>query len=271
MLLLKTAAFGAALYVLRLERFRRKDWQHVATDVAFAAVAFWGYIGVIEAAIGVAFTNSPLHAWSLGAAGAIGARDFLAKHNVIAFFAFALWTSYFTYWTHRLSHKIHALWEVHKVHHSATRMTGLSVFRVHPIEEVLISYVGPVLTILLLPELGSRSAVNYGFLLLVHNIAVHSEWKATWRWCSWLVTSPAAHQIHHSTNPKHFNANFGVPLCIWDRLHGTYVDPLKTEAPTAYGVDDVAPTSPRALLWDPAVRFVQRLLPQRAPRTRSAA
>lgn len=256
--LLKVSAIGAALWLLRLHRLTQMDRRHLAIDVAFAALAFCGYIALLEAFIGIGFT--PLRAWTMEAASRIYIRDWLAGHKVVAFFAFALWTSYFTYWTHRLSHKIHALWELHKVHHSATRMTGLSQFRVHPLEEVIISYVAPVLTILLLPELGSASAVNYGVLLMVHNTLIHSEWKASWGRWSLVLTSPLAHQIHHSTNPKHFNSNFGVPFIVWDRLHGTYVDPLKSELPTAYGVSGVDQDG-KALLIDPVVKFSVAALP----------
>jgi len=39
---------------------------------------------------------------------------------------------------------------------------------------------------------------------------------------SYLI-SPAQHQIHHSDNPKHFDANFGSPLVLWDRLFSCHI------------------------------------------------
>eukprot|EP01013_Petalomonas_cantuscygni_P041499 TRINITY_DN74243_c0_g1_i1.p1 TRINITY_DN74243_c0_g1~~TRINITY_DN74243_c0_g1_i1.p1 ORF type:complete len:138 (-),score=33.97 TRINITY_DN74243_c0_g1_i1:54-467(-) len=36
-----------------------------------------------------------------------------------------------------------------------------------------------------------------------------------------ILISPAQHQIHHSTNPAHFNRNFGGSLAIWDWMFGT--------------------------------------------------
>jgi len=36
-----------------------------------------------------------------------------------------------------------------------------------------------------------------------------------------IFISPKQHQIHHSTNPKHFDSNFGVSLSLWDGLIGT--------------------------------------------------
>ena len=36
----------------------------------------------------------------------------------------------------------------------------------------------------------------------------------------WLV-SPAMHHIHHSSDPQHYDSNFGTALAVWDRLAGT--------------------------------------------------
>ena len=38
------------------------------------------------------------------------------------------------------------------------------------------------------------------------------------------MISPAQHQIHHSTNPVHFDKNYGVVLSVWDRINGTLVE-----------------------------------------------
>ena len=35
--------------------------------------------------------------------------------------------------------------------------------------------------------------------------------------------SPVQHQIHHSTNPAHFDRNMGSKLAIWDWMFGTLV------------------------------------------------
>ena len=40
----------------------------------------------------------------------------------------------------------------------------------------------------------------------------------------WLI-SPAMHQIHHSSDPKHWDKNMGGGLAIWDRLGGTLYVP----------------------------------------------
>ena len=145
------------------------------------------------------------------------------------------------YWVHRLMHQSTVLWQFHQVHHSATNLTPLTIFRTHPVEGVLFSL---------------RSAFVQGFcigsfiflfgssvdLLTVFGVNVllfmfntlganlrHSPIslpypKAVERW----LISPAQHQLHHSTNPQHFNKNYGVFLAVWDRWGGTLHYSVKT-------------------------------------------
>jgi Fatty acid hydroxylase superfamily len=42
-----------------------------------------------------------------------------------------------------------------------------------------------------------------------------------------LFMSPAHHQMHHSSDPVHFNRNMGASLAIWDWLFGTLAMPQK--------------------------------------------
>jgi sterol desaturase/sphingolipid hydroxylase (fatty acid hydroxylase superfamily) len=36
-----------------------------------------------------------------------------------------------------------------------------------------------------------------------------------------ILISPGQHQIHHSTEKKHFDKNFGVAFAIWDLMFGS--------------------------------------------------
>lgn len=130
-------------------------------------------------------------------------------------------------------HKIPLLWEFHKVHHSAKVLTPFTVYRSHPIENLLYAcrmsvaqgvsigigffLFGPSehlnmwtvleanLFVFLFNFLGANlrhSHIPLGFGNLVEK---------------WLI-SPAQHQIHHSLEVKHFDTNFGTALAVWDRL-----------------------------------------------------
>ena len=57
----------------------------------------------------------------------------VAVFSLVAF----LCEDLFRYITHRLMHRVPALWELHKVHHSAEVLTPFTVYRTHPIESVV--------------------------------------------------------------------------------------------------------------------------------------
>jgi sterol desaturase/sphingolipid hydroxylase (fatty acid hydroxylase superfamily) len=163
----------------------------------------------------------------------------------------ALFLAYeFGYWLdHYLKHRVPALWELHKVHHSATVLTPLTVFRIHPLDSVIFSNILAV-------TLGVTNGVaNYLFgkpitvfsiddtnviLVLFVHIYVHLQhthlWIAFTGLAGRLFLSPAHHQIHHSNNPVHFDKNLGSCLAIWDWLFGTLYVPAKEPEPLSFGV-----------------------------------
>jgi len=154
------------------------------------------------------------------------------------------------YWLdHYLSHRVPALWELHKVHHSANVLTPLTVFRIHPLDGLIFSNILAV-------SLGITNGVaNYLFgkpvtffsiddtniiLVLFVHIYVHLQhthlWIAFTGLAGRIFLSPAHHQIHHSNNPVHFDKNLGSCLAIWDWLFGTLHVPAKEPEPLTFGV-----------------------------------
>ncbi len=142
---------------------------------------------------------------------------------------------YSRYWTHRALHRIPILWEFHKVHHSATTLTPLTVFRTHPVEVVVFSIRGALVqgtvvgiafaifgsNLNLLTILGANF-LSVLFHALGSNLR-HSHIPL--RYPSWLerwLVSPAQHQLHHSVSEEHFDKNFGVAFACWDLIHGTH-------------------------------------------------
>ena len=136
--------------------------------------------------------------------------------------------------THYLQHRIPVLWEFHKVHHSAEVLNFLTVQRHHPLDPLLTTAVIGL----------STAAVNglfiglFGDHLTIATVAGANVFRAAANalggvlrhspfWLSfgspverWLV-SPAMHHMHHSSDPRHFDNNFGTALSVWDRLAGT--------------------------------------------------
>ncbi len=138
----------------------------------------------------------------------------------LQFLAMALLFSFMNYWFHRLLHT-KLFWEIHKVHHSAENYNVLLPYRNHPVDFIFATfYAAAVFAVLgigvevLLAWLGANAV----YQSMVHS---HYDWK---RWLEYIFITPAAHRIHHSTAPEHYNSNFAI-FSIWDRLFGTYIAP----------------------------------------------
>ncbi len=147
--------------------------------------------------------------------------------------------SYYAY--HTLQHRVPVLWELHKVHHSAEVMVGTTKDRVHPVDEMMNKawdglITGPVYGLWLFQIVDPVELTILGInVYILRNIIMmdfvrHTHLKVSFgRVLNQVVLCPHYHQLHHSTNPKHYDRNFGLMLTIWDRIFGTLAKPEPDE------------------------------------------
>lgn len=140
------------------------------------------------------------------------------------------------YVVHRLAHRVPALWELHKVHHSAEVLTPFSIYRTHPIESFLMR-TGAALClsvtagvfIWLFPgrihalEIAGIYAFNFVWNALGSNLRHSHIWLSYGPVLERVFISPAQHQLHHSSVPRQHHSNFGSALAVWDWLGGSLV------------------------------------------------
>jgi sterol desaturase/sphingolipid hydroxylase (fatty acid hydroxylase superfamily) len=171
----------------------------------------------------------------------------LALATVLQILAYEL-----AYWSaHYAFHKIPALWEFHKVHHSAEVMTTLTELRQHPVEIIaFMNWIGlatgivfGVMTYAFGPGVRPFTLLNGNILtmmfLLTYGHLRHSHmWIAFTGVAGRILQSPAHHQLHHSANPAHFDKNLGFALALWDWAFGTLAIPARTREPIVFGVGD---------------------------------
>ena len=151
---------------------------------------------------------------------------------------------------HLLMHRVDYLWSLHKVHHSATNLTPLTLFRVHPLESIL--YFGRGMVVFGLVSglfvwlFGNKvNALHvlgvdlFGFMFA----AIASNLRHSPIWLSFgrleaIFISPAQHQLHHSRDHDH--PNFGTCLTLWDRLLNTSMTTTfqKPERELVFGLND---------------------------------
>ena len=138
------------------------------------------------------------------------------------------------FYIHRLMHLMPFLWAFHKVHHSATTMTPITVFRTHPIEMIIFglrsSLVQGVCIASFVFFLGDKTnlitIIGANLFVFFFNIVGsnlrHSHIAiAYWKPLEKMFISPAQHHIHHSIAKEHHDKNFGVALAVWDWAFGS--------------------------------------------------
>jgi len=153
------------------------------------------------------------------------------------------------YVTHYLQHFVPILWELHKVHHSATFLNPLTTSRMHPFGDLFDALVAGVLVgvtaglfafafklsmadIFLLIATGNTIAT-----LVVLDPLRHSHFRISFGPLDRVLLSPHMHQLHHSSKLEHWDRNFGNKLSIWDWLFDTAYKPAKNEE-IIYGLGD---------------------------------
>lgn len=124
------------------------------------------------------------------------------------------------YTDHRLSHRIGLLWAIHTTHHSSREMnllvsnrgTVLDLGGVMSPAFFLLAFIGLPPAMLLAAKFFGNLWGIFNHTRLVKRMGVLEEVLAT----------PANHRVHHGTEPKYLDRNYGQTLVIWDRLFGTF-------------------------------------------------
>jgi sterol desaturase/sphingolipid hydroxylase (fatty acid hydroxylase superfamily) len=146
--------------------------------------------------------------------------------------------SYYLY--HVAQHRFPFLWELHKVHHSAEVMVGITKDRVHPLDELMNRAWDGVIPgicfgIWTLVSLNLVEVTIFGVnVYVMRNILMmdfvrHTHFKISFGPLNNVILCPHWHQLHHSVDPKHYDKNFGLLFSFWDRFFGTLYVPKPNE------------------------------------------
>lgn len=243
---IRLATILRGLFPKRLARspsVRADLWYLVLATFVFGAIVAWALLSYHL--VSNAVVNSLV--WGFGATAPTGLPDVVTRTTL----TIALFLAYeLAYWfDHYLSHRVPILWEFHRVHHEATVLTPLTIFRIHPVD----GWIHANITALLVGI--TNGVVNYLFgtathlyaiadanliLVLFVHAYIHLQHSQFWIPFSGrlgrVFLSPAHHQVHHSADPAHFNKNLGSCLAIWDWLFGTLYVPGKQPEKLTFGV-----------------------------------
>lgn len=158
------------------------------------------------------------------------------------------------YWNHRLLHSP-LLWPVHAIHHSDPDVNGMTTFRVHVLEAVVMT--GSHILLLGWLSLPADAIGAMAVVLTLHNMYVHADLDWTHGPLELLVASPRFHRWHHADLPEHHGKNLANVIPLFDVLFGTYLVPGPCVAPL--GATGVPPSNPVKLFLYPAAVWAMQL------------
>lgn len=158
------------------------------------------------------------------------------------------------YWNHRLMHTP-LVWPVHAIHHSDPDVSGMTTFRVHALETLVM--LGSHVVLLTWLGLPAEALGVLALVLVLHNMYVHTDVDWTHGPLELLVASPRFHRWHHADVPEAYGKNLANVIPLFDVVFGTYHCPGPCEVPL--GAAGVPRHDPLRLFLYPGAAWLLRL------------
>ena len=123
------------------------------------------------------------------------------------------------YWFHRLHHEVRVLWASHVVHHSS---------QFYNLSTALRQSWTPMTSLPFWLPLALAGFPPWAILLqqaisLLYQFFLHTERiDRLWRPIELVMNTPSHHRVHHASNARYLDRNYGGILIVWDRLFGTF-------------------------------------------------
>ena len=150
---------------------------------------------------------------------------------------------------HYAMHRYEPLWQLHRLHHTATTLNPFTVFRFHPLEILMVKFRNLAVISLVTGIFQSLFPAQLSVWLILgaytfdfifnHTGAILRHSPVPLKYPDFMekfIMSPVQHQMHHSSDEAHYNANYGVVLSFWDTLFGTVKLSPKEDVKLRYGV-----------------------------------
>ena len=131
---------------------------------------------------------------------------------------------------HRAGHEVRLGWAAHVNHHSSQRYnlsTALRQSWTTPITGMPFWWPLPLLGFDPIWILTAQS------ISLIYQFWIHTELIGKLGPLEWVLNTPSHHRVHHASDLKYLDKNYGGIFIIWDRLFGTFA--AEQERPT-YGL-----------------------------------
>ena len=133
------------------------------------------------------------------------------------------------YWLHRVQHRCRWFWTAHVTHHSSQHYNFATALRNPPTALFTLPFLFQIpLLVLGFPI---EMILFVGGLNSVYQFFTHTELVGRLPApIEYVFTTPSHHRVHHATNPRYLDANYGPVFILWDRLFGTFVAEVDEDA-----------------------------------------
>jgi len=133
------------------------------------------------------------------------------------------------YWHHRVSHEIRLFWASHVNHHSSRHYNFSTALRQEWTPFTNLVFYPPWVLLGFRPEMMAIA----GGVSLVFQFFLHTELVGKLGPLELLLNTPSHHRVHHASNERYLDKNYGGILIVWDRLFGTFA---LEEEPVVFGL-----------------------------------
>jgi sterol desaturase/sphingolipid hydroxylase (fatty acid hydroxylase superfamily) len=176
-----------------------------ATVIGLVNVAMSAAIKVVTFGIILYFYN--LVPWSI-------------PHTWWAYVLCFVWIDFWRYWAHRIAHENRFWWATHVTHHNSEKYNWSVSFRLSWTQHIKIVFFIPVALAGFHPIvffICHQIAVLYQFW--IHTEYIHKLPAVI----EYFFTTPSHHRVHHASNEKYLDKNYGSTFIIFDRIFGTFM------------------------------------------------
>lgn len=168
-------------------------------------------------------------------------RIFTFPSNVFIWFLLILMTDFVWYWYHRLGHEVNFFWAAHIVHHHSEAFNFTTAARITTFQAIVRTGFWCVL-----PFLGFHPSMVITMLLVhgAYSFFTHTQLIGKIKWLEYVFVTPSVHGVHHASDEKYLDKNFGDMFTFWDRIFGTF---QSEEEKPKYGLTH--PLKSYSFLW----------------------
>lgn len=150
-------------------------------------------------------------------------------------------TDFVWYWYHRLGHEVNFFWAAHIVHHQSEEFNLTVSARITTFQALIRTIFWCAL-----PLVGFHPVMVLTILVVhgAYSFFTHTQLLPRVKWLEHILVTPSIHGVHHASDEKYLDKNYGDVFVFWDKIFGTFQ--REEEAPK-YGLTH--PIKSYSFLW----------------------